>query len=338
MPTPSRILDRLDHVLEALSAGDLDAVESDMAFVRRKAPDAPERFLVEGILLRDGEGADDARAMEWFGKAAEAAPDWAAPLFEAGLTRLEHAPDEALRYAEKALALLEDDDPDRDVPLLLAATALAQLDRTDEALARAEALLTLGTDDPELFLDLAGLFSSLDDLEGACAALEAAVELDPEHADAWYALGSVRQELGEDPSDAWIRARELDLSDERPPWRLDAADLEALAERTLKELPEEVRTLLANVPILIADAPTEAQVKSGIDPRLLGLFEGTPLPHKGAFDQASAPDTATLFLRNLEASCADRDELEEQLRITLLHETAHYFGLEDEDLEKIGLG
>ncbi len=93
------------------------------------------------------------------------------------------------------------------------------------------------------------------------------------------------------------------------------------------------------MPILVEDFPSEHLVREGLDPRLLGLFTGTPLPSKSVLEgQPHSPDSAVLFLRNLEAACATREELEEEIRITILHETAHFFGLDDEDLDAIGLG
>lgn len=133
--------------------------------------------------------------------------------------------------------------------------------------------------------------------------------------------------------------RELDLATERAPHTLSHEELESVAEAALSELPEEVRERLGNVPILVEEMPSEALVREGLDPRVLGLFTGTPLPHKSSLEgQAHTPDSAILFLRNLEAECANREELIEQIRITILHETAHFFGLEDDDLDAMGLG
>jgi predicted Zn-dependent protease with MMP-like domain len=115
-------------------------------------------------------------------------------------------------------------------------------------------------------------------------------------------------------------------------------EFEAIAEAALRELPAEVRDRLANVPILVEDLPSEALIREGTDPRLLGLFSGVPLPDKTHEGQIPALDTIHLFQRNLERAARGRDHLAEEIRITVLHETAHYFGLDDDDLHRLGLG
>ena len=79
-------------------------------------------------------------------------------------------------------------------------------------------------------------------------------------------------------------------------------------------------------------------MRDGVDPRLLGMFSGVSMPHQSTLGGASFPNVITLFQRNLEAETDDDAELQEQIRITVIHETAHYFGLSDDDLERLGLG
>jgi predicted Zn-dependent protease with MMP-like domain len=86
---------------------------------------------------------------------------------------------------------------------------------------------------------------------------------------------------------------------------------------------------------LIDDVPSEALVADGVDPRLLGLFQGTPMPDDGAL--APTITNILLFRQNLARACVDADHLAEEIRITVLHETAHYFGLDEADLEALGL-
>jgi predicted Zn-dependent protease with MMP-like domain len=89
------------------------------------------------------------------------------------------------------------------------------------------------------------------------------------------------------------------------------------------------------VPILIDDMPSEDIIADGFDPRLLGLFQGTPMPEDGAL--APTVTNILLFKRNLERFAEDEEHLAEEIRITVLHETAHYFGLDEDDLEALGL-
>lgn len=104
---------------------------------------------------------------------------------------------------------------------------------------------------------------------------------------------------------------------------------------TLAELPPQIRERLQRVPILIDTLPSEALVADGLDPRLLGVFQGTPMP-----DDGSSVPTITnivLFRTNLERFASDEEDLAAEIRITVLHETAHYFGLDEDDLERLGL-
>jgi predicted Zn-dependent protease with MMP-like domain len=96
-----------------------------------------------------------------------------------------------------------------------------------------------------------------------------------------------------------------------------------------------VREKLEHVPILIDDVPSAELVAEGFDPRTLGVIEGPTMADAGAV--ATTATHIRLFKKNLERIAHDLDNLAEEVRITVLHETAHYFGLEDDDLEKIGL-
>jgi predicted Zn-dependent protease with MMP-like domain len=111
--------------------------------------------------------------------------------------------------------------------------------------------------------------------------------------------------------------------------------LARLAVGALDELPEDDKKRLENVPILIDEMPSEDLIAEGIDPRSLGLFQGTAMPDAGG----SAPSVTNilLFKTNLERAAEDLDHLAEEVRITVLHETAHYFGLDEEDLVQLGL-
>ena len=76
-----------------------------------------------------------------------------------------------------------------------------------------------------------------------------------------------------------------------------------------------------------------------LDPELLGLYDGTPLPDRDQPTTAtSLPDRIYLFQSNLEHDADDRDDLVEQIRITLFHEIGHYFGFTDEEREERDFG
>ena len=91
------------------------------------------------------------------------------------------------------------------------------------------------------------------------------------------------------------------------------------------------------MPTLADDRPSEEMVRDGIDPRILGLFHGLSMPHESTLGPAY-PDTIHLFQSNIERVTADERELREQIRVTVLHETAHYFGFDEDGLRRLGLG
>jgi predicted Zn-dependent protease with MMP-like domain len=113
----------------------------------------------------------------------------------------------------------------------------------------------------------------------------------------------------------------------------------AVAEAALAELPERAQALLRGIPIVVADRPAEADVDAGLDPRALGLFSGTA-HGDGSTALGGQPGLTqiVLFRGNLEHAAGDEDELRDEIRTTLLHETGHFFGLDDAALEELGLG
>ena len=100
--------------------------------------------------------------------------------------------------------------------------------------------------------------------------------------------------------------------------------------RALDELPPELAKGLHNVAVLIEDE------RPG-EPTLFGLYEGVPLPERRSGEPVR-PDTITIYRRPLERFSREPEELKEQIRITVLHELAHYFGIGEERLQELGYG
>jgi predicted Zn-dependent protease with MMP-like domain len=96
----------------------------------------------------------------------------------------------------------------------------------------------------------------------------------------------------------------------------------------LDTLPPEIGAALRNVAIVVEEQHPE-------DPDLFGLYEGVPLPERG--DEAGAlPDKITIYRRPLQEEFPDPHELEREIRITVLHELGHYFGLDEDRLTELG--
>ncbi|MHB0995149.1 MAG: metallopeptidase family protein [Elusimicrobiales bacterium] len=108
-------------------------------------------------------------------------------------------------------------------------------------------------------------------------------------------------------------------------------EFEALAARVIKSLPREFRAAMDNIVVLVKDAPTRAQDRE-FGPGLYGLYEGVPLPDRSSGYSGAMPDKITLFKNNLEYGVRTERAVAARIRHTLLHELAHYFGMDDEEL------
>jgi predicted Zn-dependent protease with MMP-like domain len=96
----------------------------------------------------------------------------------------------------------------------------------------------------------------------------------------------------------------------------------------LDELPPNIVDALRNVAVVIEDENPD-------DPDLLGLYHGVPLPDRG--DMAGTlPDKISIYRIPLEESFSDPEELREEIRITVLHELGHYFGLDEDRIAELG--
>jgi predicted Zn-dependent protease with MMP-like domain len=96
----------------------------------------------------------------------------------------------------------------------------------------------------------------------------------------------------------------------------------------LDSLPPEIAGALRNVAVVVEEENAD-------DPDLYGLYEGTPLPDRG--DMAGAlPDRIAIYRRPLEADFRDPKELRQEIRLTVLHELGHHFGLDEGRLAELG--
>ena len=120
---------------------------------------------------------------------------------------------------------------------------------------------------------------------------------------------------------------------------MDRKAFEKLLSEAIDELPEEFRTKLQNVAVIVEDYPSEelkTQMGMSEDDTLFGLYEGVPLTQRGYFDQPLYPDRILIFQKALEDECESPHELKEELKTTLVHEVAHFFGMDDDYLEELG--
>lgn len=108
--------------------------------------------------------------------------------------------------------------------------------------------------------------------------------------------------------------------------RLSHEEFEDLVEKALATLPEEFQEYLENVVVIIEDEPPDDM------PGLMGLYEGVPLSER-SMDDTILPDCITIYKGPIERACRTGAEMEAEVRVTVLHEIGHFFGLEEGQLE-----
>ena len=114
---------------------------------------------------------------------------------------------------------------------------------------------------------------------------------------------------------------------------------EQVIGEVMDRLPDRFREAVQNLSVIVEDEPTPdllSELEQDPDEPLLGLYLGTPLPERIFGEDPVLPDQILIFRGPLERMCSDGEELREQIRVTLLHELAHYFGIEEERLEELG--
>jgi predicted Zn-dependent protease with MMP-like domain len=119
---------------------------------------------------------------------------------------------------------------------------------------------------------------------------------------------------------------------------LSDEDFDRLITRAMDELPQKYIQGLDNVAIVYADEPTDEQkIKMKLDNQhlLLGLYEGIPLTQRGNGYSFVLPDKITLFKNQILAAVRDESELFEQIKRTLWHEIAHYYGLNHARIDEL---
>jgi predicted Zn-dependent protease with MMP-like domain len=111
---------------------------------------------------------------------------------------------------------------------------------------------------------------------------------------------------------------------------LTRPEFEELVADALDGIPAELSRLMSNVAIFVEDEPPPE------DPELLGLYEGVPLTERGQWYGGVLPDRITIYRLPILRICEDYDEAVEEVRITVVHEIAHHFGIDDDRLHQLG--
>nr|HEX4318885.1 metallopeptidase family protein [Kofleriaceae bacterium] len=351
----------LERGFEALEAGQLDEAIASLdrcQRIDRRNPDV----IGLAAAVADARGDID-EAIKQYRALSELYPDDAPPRLAIARLELHGAgdPEAALSTLEAAFDFI-DEEPDLIDGVMLRAEAQIATDDLAGARQSLSELTTSAIDDDQLAFDLAELALAAEDLGAARRWIAAAralpirpPDLDPadaaddeplptvdemtnaREADALHLLGRVHEAADEraEMIECWQKVRLLDGAAPPRGLQISEDELERIAQDALAELPAAVRAKLERVPILIDTLPSPGLIGDGLDPRLLGVFQGTPMPDGG--DLAPTVTNIMLFRTNLARAAIDREMLADEVRITVLHETAHYFGLDEADLVKLGL-
>ncbi|MFD7153965.1 metallopeptidase family protein [Kribbella sp. NPDC059898] len=113
---------------------------------------------------------------------------------------------------------------------------------------------------------------------------------------------------------------------------MSRAAFEGLVAQALDEVPGELAGLIDNVAVFVEDEPPAG------DPELLGIYEGIPLTERGHYYGGVLPDRITIYRNPTLRICETVDDVVEEVHITVVHEIAHHFGIDDERLHELGYG
>ncbi|GGY03812.1 hypothetical protein GCM10010358_66850 [Streptomyces minutiscleroticus] len=109
-------------------------------------------------------------------------------------------------------------------------------------------------------------------------------------------------------------------------------EFEELVAEALDRIPPELTRLMDNVAVFVEDEPPAD------DPELLGLYEGTPLTDRGEWYAGVLPDRITVYRGPTLRMCETREDVVAETEVTVVHEIAHHFGIDDERLHALGYG
>jgi predicted Zn-dependent protease with MMP-like domain len=111
---------------------------------------------------------------------------------------------------------------------------------------------------------------------------------------------------------------------------VDVDTFGSLVEQALDSIPDELRRRMRNVTVVVEDL--------GMSPNLLGLYHGIPLTQRTSSYAGVLPDRITIYRLPIIRRCRTLEEVVQQVRVTVVHEVAHHFGIGDERLHELGWG
>jgi predicted Zn-dependent protease with MMP-like domain/Flp pilus assembly protein TadD len=334
--------DELVRAEEALDAGEFEAALASATKALHLAPSNADALELKGhalAALGDIDGADEA-----FAELVKREPGNAGALLLAADAKI-RLPGDDLKRADEGLALLDRArplarrDPTLTIELeLLRGIALSTRGELPAALSAFERVLASDPEHPEARLEAAIARFELGRLDDAWRDLSQLARDFPDDAWAQHYLGLIAERRGTGAEAYFRRARELAPDDFPPPVTLSAEEFDRAVAQAVEALPTHARPHLENVILTTQPLPSDEDLREGLSPTILGVFQGTPVDERLA-TEASHHETAriVLFQKNLERFARTREELLEEIRITVLHEVGHLLGLDEDELAERGL-
>ena len=344
MKEKDRYWDCLDQAMEASHGGRTDEALAWLDEALRAQPEGAEAHNGRGEILWD-EGKID-EALHEFARSVRADSKFVT----AYLNRIELLV-ENLDEHEQAIAFCDE--------LMAGAPELPRLDRGTEAevhYLKAKAVFYMDDLDGSLFLVRRALKAAgeaavyrafegqilfeLSRFEEARRSLEIAALHDPESGHALYHLGLVLERLdeAEEAARAFTKANALEPDHYPLPSEIEDVLFRQAVAEALDNLPRSIREYVSDVPVLIEDYPSDDLLgRENVSPQILGIYLGVPRTESEVSAQPAHLTQVILFKKNLEKLCRDRDDLIEQIQVTVRHEIGHHLGLSEEDLERLGL-
>lgn len=227
--------------------------------------------------------------------------------------------------------------------LLILGVGHNTLGESREALRALDAALELAPDDVESRLERALALFELCRFDDAAIALGELLREVPEEPWVHHTLGLIAERRGDESAarDAFERAHQLDPEAFPRAIELGEEAFDAAVQDALDRLPDFAQEALENTPVAVELLPSDEDLLSSdppLSPTILGLFRGQALPHRELMNPADHfPATVLLYQKNLERFARSREELLEQIGITVLHEVGHLLGLDEDDLAARGL-
>lgn len=228
----------------------------------------------------------------------------------------------------------------------ISAMAFNDIGQPQDALDRADWVLAKEKNDPEALYERAVALFELCRFPDAKVAFTKLLDDRDRAAWAHHHLGLIfeRENKLKEADVHFGKASALDAESFPPPVILPPDEFRAELAKAIAALPDDMRKDLKGIPVEMEDLPQEVDLTSGeppLSPGILGLFRGTPLGETCEPEPDAQPGTPcrsiALYRKNLGRAVKTRDELIEQIRVTLLHEVGHLRGEDDSELAARGL-